>query len=92
MVNKREETVVSGIGEGLQKLALDRYILYVSEQNLRGYFMQNPFHSQNLFAFGKERGAYSGLIFTKNSPISAMFQLEISKLRERGIIEQVRFK
>lgn len=53
MEKSPEEALYADIGEGLQKVKDDRFVMHVFEGMLRGYFRENPFHQQELEIFGK---------------------------------------
>ena len=91
MIKMPEKTVVPTMKDAVQSMADQSSIWFTSEEELFGFFHQNPYNHQNVHTFGKEKGVFDCVVFTKNSPMGAIFNLEMTKLREQGVIEHVRF-
>ena len=58
--------------------------------SLKGFFHQNPFYSQKIKIFAKQRPQYGGFYFTKNCPLVPVFKRGMSVLRERGVIKRIK--
>ena len=66
--------------------------MHVSGGQLRGFFRHNPFHQQPLKVFAKSKPKYDAIIFATNSPVKAVFDLGLRKLRESGTVSQLQVK
>ena len=58
--------------------------------SLKGFLRANPYHNQQLHVFAHEKPNYPGIIFSKNSPLTSIFQAGIQRLIESGTLDQVR--
>ena len=84
-----EQSIYPNIEEGLKRLLEDQVVIDVSSAMFRGYFMEHPFHQQELKIFGKQPPIFNALAVTKNSPISPVFKAGMRYLRENGILAQL---
>ena len=86
---KPEETVYSGMEEGLELIRSGPNVIHANYGELLGYFRANPFFSQNVKVFGKGRAEYFSLVLPFNSPLKPILQKGVNSMIEGGSVDHL---
>ena len=85
-----DKFVYPDIPAALRMLQETRNVIRVSETGLKGFLKENPFHTQHIHVFGREKPVHQAFIFTKKSPLTSIFKNGILRLKESGTLDQLR--
>ena len=78
-----EETVFQTITEGMNKILMGQFVIYLERGQLLGYIKANPSRNQKLKVFGCSMPDYSsGVIISNNSPLKPILEFVSKKLLE----------
>lgn len=75
--------------EGLKRMRESHVIIHAALGQLTAAFLNDPNLHQKVVTFWPSSGGWSSIIFTKNSPLTPIFQKAMKTLMERGIISQL---
>jgi len=80
-----EEVIYESVSEGLQRLqASDNVIMLANPGVLRGHYRIHPYKEKNLMQFGRTSTTFVGMLLPKNSPMTNVLKLGVSRMRETG--------
>ena len=87
--NKREETVVNNVGDGIKALREGQHVFHISERMLKRYFLEHPYIQQPIKVFGKEKPQFKTIIVTLNSPLKPIFEFGFKTLMQGGTTDRI---
>ena len=78
--------------QGLKIIAEDKNVIDIFHGTLKSFFNENPFHSQKLRIFAKQRPVFGGFYLTKNCPLVPALRRGMTVLREKGVVARLKEK
>ena len=78
------------VGSGLDRLNTDRNVLFLTDVALASHLRDNPFHSQKLHIFGRQRARVVNIFLTKGSPLTQIMRKCVTRLREKGVLDHLK--
>ena len=82
--NNPEETVAADVNEGINKTINGLFVFHALETMLKKHFLENP-PSKPIKLFGRGGSVNYAIIFTKNSPLTPIFQYGLRQVIDLNI-------